>query len=135
MDISLIDRADPSSTYHNSVVLSGVPISDMVKYQWLQIFMMAHDPIARAQTGKRSLSPEKQEIIEKSVVYHLGVVKRAFENGEFSEDLVSKADETHFLFNMDDGKTIGMFGDGILKYADFVSVNEGMKMMVHILGG
>ena len=45
------------------------------------------------------------------------------------------ADETHFIFNMDNGRNIGMRGPEHVKYADVVSGDEGITMMVRISGG
>jgi hypothetical protein len=35
--------------------------------------------------------------------------------------MAENADETHFVVNMDNGRTQGMIGDGDVKYADVVS--------------
>lgn len=48
--------------------------------------------------------------IEKSVAYHLGKLKRGFESGLLNEDRIENADETHFVFKMDNGKTSGSKG-------------------------
>ena len=56
------------------------------------------------------MSPENQLYIEKAVAFHLGELKKGFESGELDEDLVENADETHFLFNIDNGRTVGMRG-------------------------
>lgn len=57
--------------------------------------------VIRRQTGKLSVSPEKQFYIEKSAAFHLGELKRGFVNGEMGEHLVENAVETYFVFNMD----------------------------------
>jgi hypothetical protein len=44
-------------------------------------------------------------------------------------------DETHFVINVDNGRTLGVRGDDDVKYADVVSGGEGMTMMVRITGG
>lgn len=77
--------------------------------------------VGRAQSGKLMLSPAKQEVIDKQVAYHLGVLSRLFTSGELSEDDVENADETHFVINMDNGCTLGFKGDECVKYADIVS--------------
>ena len=44
-------------------------------------------------------------------------------------------DETHFTINMDNGQTLGFWGDTFVKYADVVARGEAMTMVVKILGG
>jgi hypothetical protein len=61
--------------------------------------------------GKYTVSKEKQKYINKSCVFHLGKVKRAFQSGELNEEMVENLDETHFVFNMDSGKTLGLIGE------------------------
>lgn len=36
---------------------------------------------------------------------HLGSVSRAFQNGSLKEENISNADETHFIVDMDNGRT------------------------------
>jgi len=81
------------------------------------------------------VSAEKQLQIERSVAFHLGELKRGFESGILIEDKIENADETHFVFNMDNGKTLGLRGDTSVKYADVTSGGESITMMVRISGG
>lgn len=132
---SLIIRADETKSFNKEVMIKNVRIVDKVTYRWVQVFMQKHNIVIRAQTGKLSVSPEKQAQIEKAIAAHLGTMKWAFETGALKEDLVSNADETHFVFNMDNGRSIGFRGDSAVKYADVVAGEEGITMMVHIRGG
>ena len=110
-------------------------IIDRIDYRWVQHFLHKKNIVPRKQTGKLSVSPAKLEHIEKSVAYHLGQVKRDFEAGILDEDMVENIDETHFIVNMTNGKTLGFSGDENVKYADVVSGSEGMTMIVRITGG
>ncbi|RHY23144.1 hypothetical protein DYB25_007428 [Aphanomyces astaci] len=80
---------------------------------------------------KLSLSPAKKEHIEKTVAYHLGELQRGFASGDLDEDLLCNMDETHFVINEDNGRTLGFRGDSEVKYADVVSGGVGMTMMDH----
>lgn len=91
--------------------------------------------MTRMQTGKLLCSPEKEAHIEMSVAYHMGEMHRGFISGERREDLIHNMDETHFVINFDNGRTLGFRGDEEVKYADVVSGGEGMTMIVHITGG
>jgi DDE superfamily endonuclease len=58
-----------------------------------------------------------------------------FGSGVLDENLVENVDETHFVINMDNGKTLGFRGDNDVKYADVVSGGIGMTMVVRLTGG
>ena len=44
-------------------------------------------------------------------------------------------DETHFVVNMDNGRTLGFRGDTTVKYAEVVSGGDSMTMVIRISGG
>ena len=83
--------------------------------------------VHRAQTGKLVASAAKQDYIEKTVAYYMGEFRRGFESGDLNED---NMDETHFVINCDNGRTLGFHGDTEVKYADVVSGGIGMTMIV-----
>lgn len=62
-------------------------------------------------------------------------MKRVFYSGDLKEDETENADETYFTFNMDNGKTLAFIGDKDIRYADLVSSDEPITMMVLIKGG
>ena len=111
------------------------PIAGKITFRWVQCFMERHSIVSRAQTGKLMVSKEKKIFLERSVAHYLGQVSRAFQKGELDENMVDNCDETHFVVNMDNGRTLGFKGDSQVKYADVVSGGEGMTMMVRITGG
>ena len=51
------------------------------------------------------------------------------------EAFVESLGETYFIFNVDNGKTLGFRGDENVKYADVASGGVGMTMVVRIRGG
>ena len=65
----------------------------------------------------------------------MGELSKGFESGELNEDLIENVDETHFIINMDNGRTLRFRGDGGAKYADVVSGGIGITMVVHLSGG
>lgn len=97
--------------------------------------MEANKIVLRAQTGKLMTSPAQQLRLERRVAFHLGVLKRGFEAGILKEDTIENADETHFIFNMDNGRTLGFKGEQEVKYADVVSGGDPITLMVRLTGG
>ncbi|CAM6103572.1 unnamed protein product [Calypogeia fissa] len=49
--------------------------------------------------------------------------------------MVENIDETYFVINMDNGRTLGFVGDTEVKYADVVSGGVGLTMVVRLSGG
>ncbi|KAL3693634.1 hypothetical protein R1sor_007285 [Riccia sorocarpa] len=86
-------------------------------------------------SGKLSCNPAKQEYIDRSIAYHLGILCRGFQSGELDENLQENADETHFVINMDNGHTLGFRGDENVKYADVVSGGVSVTTVVKVTGG
>ena len=64
----------------------------------------------------------------------MGESRRGFESGDMNEDLLCNMDENHFVVNCDNGRTLGFRGDTEVKYADVVSGDIGMTIMVYITG-
>ncbi|RLN06831.1 hypothetical protein BBJ28_00026101 [Nothophytophthora sp. Chile5] len=118
-----------------SVDKQGVPLMAKITARWIQVFMEKHQIVLRAHTGKRQVSDEKQAQIEQEVACHLGELKRGFEAGTLDENTMENIDETHFVIDFDNGKTLGFSGEKKIKYADVVSGGEGMTMVVRISGG
>jgi len=91
--------------------------------------------VLRVQSGKRQLSAEKVAGIERQVASHLGELQRGFESGIYDENTMENIDETHFVVDFDNVKTLGFGGENKVKYADVVSGGDGMTMVVRISGG
>lgn len=114
---------------------SGKLVSTHITTRWVQSFMQRNNIVARTQSGKLSVSPQKEELIEREVAFHLGQLSRDFSSGLLKEDNVFNADETHFKLDTNDGRTLAMRGDENIKFADIVSGNEGMTLMLTLGGG
>lgn len=113
---------------------SGHLITVHITTRWIEKFMTKHSSVCWMQVGKLSVSATKQEIIDLEVAYHLGRLYREFENGDLNEEDSYNADETHFKLDTNDGRTLAMKGDESVRFADIVSGEDGMTMML-LLGG
>ncbi|KAL0222107.1 hypothetical protein RCL1_001961 [Eukaryota sp. TZLM3-RCL] len=110
-------------------------IADRISSRWIQQFMETNNIVVRCQKGKLQTSAEKKVFIERQVAYHLGQMKDQFQQETIEEGMICNFDETHFVFNMDNGKTLGFTGDTEVRYADVVAGGEGLTMIVKITGG
>ena len=62
----------------------------------------------------------------------MGYLKRDFDSGALNEDFVENMDETHFVVNMDDKRTLAFKGFDVIIYADIVSGGDGMTLVMRI---
>ena len=124
-----------NTNYIDPLDKSQTNIGSKITYGWVSLFMERFDIVIRKQAGKLMVSDEKQLSIEKNVAYHLGQIKRDFDNGILDENMVENSDETHFVVNMDNGRTLAMKGSDKVKYADVVGGGDGMTLMVRVTGG
>ena len=80
------------------------------------------------------MSPMKQEMVEHEVAYHFGDVSSEFQDGTLCEECVFNVDETHFVIDTNDEHTLAQEGKETVKFAQVVSGDERMTLMV-MLGG
>lgn len=114
---------------------SEQPLHLKIDLRWIQSFTERFRIVSRAHTGKHRSSPQKEKEIEISVAVHLGTVSGLMTACKLDENDIENADETHFIINVDNGRTLGFCGDKEVKYADVVSGGEGFTMVVRISGG
>ena len=89
-----------------------------------------HNIILLSQTCHLTCSLEKEIQIERNAVYHLGVLKRGFDSCLFDKNLMENIDETHFVINIDNGRTLSFQGDTSTKYTEVVSGGDSMTLVV-----
>jgi hypothetical protein len=97
--------------------------------------MNVHNIVLLSQRGRLTCSLQKELQIEMATAYHLGVLHRGFQTNVFDESIMENIDETHFVVNLDNGRTLGFRGDTSVKYADMVSGGDSMTMVIRISGG
>ena len=89
----------------------------------------------RRKPGALSLSASQTAFIERNVLYHLGCLQRLFESKLLNENSVENMDETHFIFNMNNGKTFGFCGSTKVNYANTTSECDGFTTVLRLRGG
>jgi hypothetical protein len=123
---------------YGSVMLdqsSKITMASRISTSWVLRFQDNHGLHSRRQAGELQFSPEKTEEMERAVSRHLGKVRREFESGHLDENFVENGDETHFIMNMNNGKTLAAINEKEVKYADVVTGGVGMTMFVRLSGG
>ena len=122
-------------TIHSRDLKDNVSLTQKLTHRWKQQFTHVYNIVLLSQRGYLSCSPEKELQIERSTVYHLGVLKRGFETGLFDENLMENIDKTHFVVNMDNDRTLGFWSDTLIKYAEVVLGRDSMTIVVQISKG
>ena len=82
--------------------------------------MTIHNIVLLAQHDCLTCSLEKENQIEITSAYDLGVLQQGFHSGTFDKNLFENLNETHFIINMDNDYTLGFYGHGSLQYVDVV---------------
>ena len=78
------------------------------------------------------MSLEKEVHLEVEFAAHLRMLFGLLTCGRDDEDDRSNANETHFIINVDKGKTLGFVGIGGVENADVVSGSESLTMIVRL---
>ena len=134
--VVLIHESTSDAYRNNMKDAKSVKLIDaMVTRRWIQTFTNRDGIVSSALRENDQLSPAKQLFIENEVAFHLGTLKREFETGGIDENDLENADEIHFMFNMDYGRTLGFSGESKMNYADVVSGDDGVTMPVRLSGG
>lgn len=113
-------------------------LMDKIDAIWMQIFAQRFQIVSRphtAHTRKHALSPSKQKELDGDVSWHLGYMCILLSIMVANENDMENADKTHFVINMGNGRILGFAGESELKYAEFVSGEEGMSTIARYCGG
>ena len=63
------------------------------------------------------------------------MLHKGFKTRVFDDNLMENVDETHFVVNLENGRTLGFKGNTTVKYTEVVSGGDSMTMVIRILGG
>ncbi|OWZ10070.1 hypothetical protein PHMEG_00017132 [Phytophthora megakarya] len=97
------DNEHPMFNVRYSV--KGTLFADLMTPRQVQGFLKRNNIVYWSHKGKKQVSVEKQMQIDIAVVKHLGALKRQFEDGTLLPDQQYNMDESHFVFDLDDGRT------------------------------
>ena len=70
-----------------------------------------------------------------ATIYHLDVLHRGFQSGVFDENFMENVYKTHFVVNLDNGRTLRFKDDTSVKYAEVVSGEDSLTMVIRIFRG
>lgn len=76
------------------------------------------------------VSPTKRELNDRQVAYHIGQIARDFQSGAIVEEDILNLDKIHLSVHLPNNCTLVVRKETKVEYADLVSCNDGIKMMV-----
>lgn len=117
----------------------GVPIVNKINARWVDQFMHAHEIILRwPGIRTRRINPGtagsggvtsnmtgggRRGPLEKHVAYHLGQLKRGFDDGTFDDDMMESAGDVRFVMNLPSGRSLGL-EEGELRDEDISALSS-----------
>ena len=109
IELAMFILLDPTSPYtaQSCDPKDNVLLTSKLTPSWIQQFMHIHNIVLLLQRGQLTCSLEKELQIERATAYHLDMVYRSFKSGVFDDNLMENVDETHFVVNLDSGRTLG----------------------------
>lgn len=114
---------------------SYLPLFEKVNLCWVQSFMKRFRIVSRAHAGKPCLSLTKENKLEISVAIHRRKLRKMLVKKAVDENNLGNADETHFLINMDNGRTLVYAESHDVKYSGVLSGGDGMTMVLQLSSG
>lgn len=72
---------------------------------------------------------------DRTISFHLGQVRARFSDGAWNKDTIFNFDETHFVFDFDNGRALGFKGQTFVSYAEVSNGTEGLTVGLLIRGG
>ena len=132
--LTLLEEENSAYTSSDVDPTTGRLITEHLTMKWVDYFSSRSNIVIRRQSGASSRSPSQTALFERNLSYHLECLQRLFESNLLDENIVENLDETHFIFNMDNGKTLGYRGSIKVNYAGVVSDCDGFNMVLRLRG-
>lgn len=105
-------------------------LSEHLNTKWMERFLFSSRIVSRVQTGKLLTIVKKRELIEWEAEFHLGEIKRTFYARTLDKIGIFNSDETDLIVDINDGRTLAMKGENVVKFGDVVSGDVVMNIMV-----
>ncbi|KAE9037731.1 hypothetical protein PR003_g6548 [Phytophthora rubi] len=115
--------------------MNGKPFASLLTPRCIKDFLERNNIVCRRLKGKKQASEEKQMDISRAVARYLGSLKRQFQGGLLDPEHQCNMDESHFVIDLDDGKTLDFVGTQSVKNHSIVSDRECITMCVLLNGG
>ncbi len=113
---------------------TGNSLADALSLCWMYAFCARFNIKVRKRTVNKSLIEEMTASTHKHLAYHLGCIKRKYDEG-LNETTVEIFDETHIVIAMDNRRVLDFQGSKYVTYADVTSGLDCFTVCMKISGG
>ncbi|POM60020.1 hypothetical protein PHPALM_31168 [Phytophthora palmivora] len=120
LDIAIALIEDSQHPTYNNAFRQDV-LQILVTRRRIQDFTDRFNIVYRRLKGKKQISNEKKREIHSSVGTHLGELKRLFDDNLIDPSRLCNMEESHFVIDLDDGRTLDFRGVKHVKCCSIVS--------------
>lgn len=113
----------------------GKHLSPEINTFWIQNFVNRFQIVSRAQMGNKIMNHKNENETDIYNACHLWNLSGLLE-GRINDNYdIENADETNFVFNVDNGHTLKFFWNQIVKYTNIFDSAGGFKILDHVISG
>jgi len=114
---------------------TGKPLIDAISNYFITDFCNRNRLVSRRRTGNLTLSPEATTELHRGLTYHLGCLKRDYDDGVLDERDVENFDETHMVLDMGGEYTLSSVNTKRVNYAALSNGRQSFTICLRISGG
>jgi len=114
---------------------TGKPLIDSISNYFISDFCNLNRLVSRKRTGNLLLSPEATLQLHKEISYHLGCMKRDYDEGILDERDVENYDETSMVLDMIGSSCLEEVGTRRVNWGAVSSGRESFSICMRISGG
>lgn len=125
----------PACNNGTSISRTGVLIKELVCHVWITRFVLCMASVCCAQTAKLLVSPVNLELTDRQDASHIGQLSCDLKSGLLKKEEIFNSDETSFILHLHNKQTLSKNGGTEMKYANLVSGDDSMTLMIALGGG
>lgn len=114
---------------------TGKSLVDSISDYFITDFCNQNKLVSRKRTGNLTLSPEATLQLHKEIAYHLGCMKRDYDDCVINECDIENYDETSMCLDMTGGFALEVAGKKRINWSTLSSGRESFSIAMRISGG
>lgn len=132
--LRIVDNPEVPVTALEIEVVTGKSIVESISTYFIADFCNLYRLVSRQKTGNLTLDPAATKQLHREVSYHLGCMKRAFEEG-LDESDVENYDETNIQMDMVSKSVLDFVGTKRVRYGELSNGRQSFTVCMRISGG
>ena len=131
--LALVNNPTVPVTQQEIELDTGKSIHECLNMRFIDDFCDRFCIVTRKRTGNKSLGPEQIARNNRYIAFHLGELKRSYDNGE-NPNTVENFDETHMIIDSENGHVLDFQGKKNVTYAEVSSGRDCFTICFRISG-